>query len=125
MEIAYQRHINAHPVQLLTHKRHSLRSLGRIHGHAHHLGAGQREFFHLNRCADDINRVGIGHGLHPDRGIPAHRDHTGVPDDARLPRLPGPGIGRFNWYRAVHYFTSKRATLSLVDAVKSKFTPRI
>ena len=44
-----------------------------------------RQFLDLDRGADDVDRVGVGHRLHAHRRIAADRDHTARP----RPRAPG------------------------------------
>ena len=49
-----------------------------------------RQFLDLDRGADRVDRVGVGHRLHAHRRVAADRDHARAPDDARLARAPRP-----------------------------------
>ena len=85
VEVADQRHVDAHAVELLADVGHLRRGLGRVDGDAHHLGAGDRQFLDLDRGADGVHRVGVGHRLD------AHRRVAADGDDARAPDHAAPG----------------------------------
>jgi len=79
VEIADERHVDAHAIELLADVRHLRRGLGRVHGDADHLRAGNRELLHLDRRADRIDRVGVGHRLDAHRRVAADGDHARAP----------------------------------------------
>jgi len=60
--------------------------LGCIDRDAHHLRAGDRQLLDLDRGADRIDGVGVGHGLHAHRRVAADGDHARAPAHARLAR---------------------------------------
>ena len=62
------------------------RRLGRVDRDAHHLGAGERQLLDLDRGADGVDRVGVGHRLHAHRRVAADRDDARAPAHARLAR---------------------------------------
>ena len=86
VEVADQRNVDAHAVELLPDMRHCLRCLWRVDGDAHQFGAGQCQLLDLDRSADDIGSVGIGHRLHAHRRIATDRHHALAPDYPRLAR---------------------------------------
>ena len=73
VEVADDRHVDAHLEQPLLDVRHRRRRLVAVDGDAHDLGAGARERRHLPRGSLDVGGVGIGHRLHDDRRAAA--DH--------------------------------------------------
>jgi hypothetical protein len=74
MEIADQRHVDIHPVELFADIRHGSGRFWPVHGQAHQFGTGAGQFLDLDRGADRIGRIGIGHRLHHDRRIAADHD---------------------------------------------------
>ena len=52
---------------------------------AHQLGAGAGQFAHLPDRGGDVGRVGVGHRLHHDRGITAHKDTGDVHSQGGMP----------------------------------------
>ena len=84
VEVADQRHVDAHAVELLADVGHGRRSVGRVDGDAHHLRAGKRQFLDLDRGADGVHRVGVCHRLHPHRRSATDGDHARPPAHQRL-----------------------------------------
>ena len=68
VEVAHQRRVHTHFVELLTNIRHCRRRFGRVDRDAHQLRARLCKGFDLQRRTERIRRVGIGHGLH-DHGM--------------------------------------------------------
>ena len=54
VEVADQRHVDAHAVELLADVRHGLRRLGRVDGDAHQLRTGDRELLDLDGGLDHV-----------------------------------------------------------------------
>ena len=113
------------------------RRLGRVDGDAHQLRAGDRQLLDLDRGADRVDGVGVGHRLHAHRRVAADRDHARAPAHARLARAarrrarPARSNGssrvtgrRASIVRASVYFSSRRATLSRVYGASSTGWPR-
>jgi hypothetical protein len=96
VEVADQRHVDAHAVELLADVGHLGRGLGRVDRDAHHLGARDGQFLDLDRGADGIDRVGVGHRLHAHGCVAAHRDGARAPDHAGLARAARLGRCRFD-----------------------------
>ena len=96
MEVAHQRHVDAHAVELIADVRHGGGRLRRIDGDAHEFGAGHRQLLDLDGRLDRIDRVGVGHRLHPHRRIAANRDQTRAPAHLCLQIAAHEGHGRFN-----------------------------
>ncbi len=96
VEVANQWDIYSHSIKLLPNVRHRFCGLRRIDGEAHHFRACQCQLLHLNRCANDINSVGIGHGLNTHRRIATDRNHPSAPDHGRLAGAPRFGCRRIN-----------------------------
>ncbi|MDT4827212.1 hypothetical protein FQZ97_605520 [compost metagenome] len=97
VEIAHQRHVHAHPVELFADGRDFTGRLGRVHRDPHELGAGLGQLLDLYRRGDGVRRVGVGHGLDHDRGIAAHRHDTVAPLHRHRTRGAahcGPHVGR-------------------------------
>jgi hypothetical protein len=78
MEVAHQRHVDAHPRQPVADMRHGLCRLVAVHRDAHDLGAGACQVGTLLRGRGDVRGIGVGHRLHDDGGIPADEDPTDV-----------------------------------------------
>ena len=74
MEIADDRHGDAHLRQPLLDMRHGGGGLVAVDGDAHQLGAGAGERGHLAGGPLHIGGIGIGHRLHDDGRTAAHRD---------------------------------------------------
>ncbi len=64
VEITDQRYIYAHLVQLLADRRHCCCRFRIIYRDAHQLGTSTRQVLDLDRGADGVGGIGIGHGLH-------------------------------------------------------------
>ncbi len=98
VEVTHQRHVDAHAIELIADRLDLGRGFGRVDGDPHHLAAGLRQFLHLNRGADRVGRVGVGHRLHHHRRVAAAADHAAAPANqhlARARRASGPvGAGR-------------------------------
>ena len=121
MKIADQRHVDAHAVELVAHMRHGFGGFGRVDRDTDHLGAGQGQFLDLNGGADDIHRIGVGHGLNAHRRVAAHGDHARAPNHASLRRAACQRGCTFDWKARLHgHFTSKRATLSRAIGARSR-----
>ncbi len=71
VEVADQRHIDFHAVELGADRRYGRCCFRRVHGDAHDLGAGTRQLLDLDRGADRIGGIGIGHRLDDDGCIAA------------------------------------------------------
>ena len=78
VEVADQRHVDAHLQQPLLDVRHGGGRLVAVDRDAHDLGAGARQRRDLARGAFDVGGVGIGHRLHDDRRAAADRDAADV-----------------------------------------------
>src|SRR5471032_703930 len=74
MEVADQRHVDVHLVELLADIRHGGRRLRTVDGQAHQLRTGARQLLDLDGGADGVGRVGVGHRLHHDRRVAADPD---------------------------------------------------
>ena len=74
MEVADDRHVDAHLEQPLLDVRYRRRRLVAVDGDAHEFGAGAGERRHLARGALDVGGVGVGHRLHDDRRAAADHD---------------------------------------------------
>jgi hypothetical protein len=72
VEVADQRDIDFHPVELFADGRHGGGRFRRVDGDAHDLGAGARQFLDLDRGADHVGGIGVRHRLHDDGGVAAH-----------------------------------------------------
>ena len=125
MEVAHQRDINAHTVELLTHVWHSLSRLGRVDGDANHLGARYGQLLDLNGSANRIDGVSVSHRLNAYRRVAAYSDDARAPHNFGLTGFTRLGLSDFNRIAYWHYFTSNRATLSLATAFTSNTLPRI
>ena len=100
VEIADQRHMHAHAVQLLADVRHGLRGLVVVDRDAHQLRTRQRQLLDLDRGTDGVRGVGVGHGLHAHRRTATHSDPVVAPgDDARTAQAH-PGCAQGNGLRA-------------------------
>ncbi len=73
MEVANQRNVDFHAIELLANRRNGFCGFRRVDGNAHQLGAGTRQITHLDSGTDGICRIGIGHRLHDYRRITAHQ----------------------------------------------------
>jgi hypothetical protein len=60
VEIAHQRHIHAHAVELLANGRHRCRRFGRIDGQPDYFGTGAGQVLDLDRCPDGVGGIGVG-----------------------------------------------------------------
>ena len=85
VEIAAQRHRDAHAIEMLPDRRHLARGLRRIDGDAHALGSRLSKLLDLDRRRDGVRGIGIGHGLHQYRRIAAHQHLVRAPPDRDLP----------------------------------------
>jgi len=86
VEVADQRHVDAHAVELLADVGHRGGGLWRVDRDADHLGAGDREFLDLDRGADRVDRVGVRHRLDAHGRTAADRDDARAPAHLRLAR---------------------------------------
>ena len=84
MEVADQRNAHAPGGEPVTDMRNAGRRFIAVDRDPHEFRAGLGELCDLQRGFFDIGRVGVGHGLHNDRGIAANRDATDLDGD-RLP----------------------------------------
>jgi hypothetical protein len=66
MEVAHDRHIDAHPAEAILDVRHRGGSLVAIDGDAHELGAGTGERRHLPGGSLHVGGIGVGHRLDDD-----------------------------------------------------------
>ena len=80
MKIADQGDIDAHFVQLVANVRHSLGGFWGVDRDPDHFGARDGQFLDLNGGANDVNGVGIGHGLNAHGCAPTHGDNTRAPN---------------------------------------------
>ncbi len=71
VEIADQRHADAHHVQALADARHGSRRFRRVDGNAHEFRSRARQLGDLFRGRGDIRCVGIRHRLHDDGRVAA------------------------------------------------------
>jgi hypothetical protein len=125
MEIADQGHMDTHAVQLLADVGHRPRRFVVVDRDAHQLRAGDGQFLDLNRGANGIGGIGVGHGLQAHRRVTTDRHVVVTPGHHTLARLARASAGQCDrfirqivqdprpvGYRHVHdHFTSKRATL--------------
>ena len=81
VEIADDRHVDAHLAEPVLDVRHGGRRLVAVDGDAHQLGAGARQRRHLAGGALHVGGVGIGHRLHDDRGAAADHDAADIHPD--------------------------------------------
>jgi hypothetical protein len=75
VEVADQRHLDAHPQQALTDARHGLGRLVAVDRDAHDLGTGAGEVGGLPCGRLHVGRVRVGHRLYDDRRAAAD-DHA-------------------------------------------------
>jgi hypothetical protein len=71
MEVAHDRHIDAHPAEAILDVRNRGGSLVAIDGDAHELGAGAGERRHLPGGSLHVGGIGVGHRLDDDRAAAA------------------------------------------------------
>ena len=97
VEVADQRHVDAHHVEPLADAWHRGRGFRRVHRDAHELGSCARELGDLLCGAFDVGRVGVRHRLHDDRRnaadlnvSDAHRDGSDAPQRAEPPTATAP-----------------------------------
>ena len=118
VEIADQRHSHTHALELLADPRHRRRRLVVIDGDAHQLGPGPGKLGDLDRGADMICGVGVGHGLHHDRRIRSYRDRP--TRTVRVFRRPcGCPLLTSSWLVGIDHSTLKRATVTLMCGTMS------
>ncbi len=67
MEVANDRHVDAHHIQPLANTRHGGSGRWRVYRNAYQFGAGAGQFGDLLGGACSILGIGIGHRLHHDR----------------------------------------------------------
>jgi hypothetical protein len=96
VEVADQRHVDSHAVELLADVGHRGRRFRRVDRDADELRAGDRQLLDLDRGADRIDRVGVGHRLDANRRVTADRDDARAPADARLARAARRRHGRLD-----------------------------
>ena len=114
MKVTNQGHINAHFVKLISDVGDGLCSLWCVDSDPHQFRTRQGQFFDLNGCSDDINGIGVGHGLNTNGRLPPHRDNALAPYNLRLKAAPlkrnrcrnGLGHGLRNDNRLHHFLTS-------------------
>ena len=88
VEVADERHVDAHLEQPLLDLRHRGRGLVAVHRDAHDFGSGLVQRRDLADRRVDVRRVGVGHRLHHDRRAAAHRHVPDLDRDAGA-SLPG------------------------------------
>jgi hypothetical protein len=86
MEIPDERHVDSRLIEPFPDVRHRRRGFRIVDRDAHELRAGPREIRHLPYGRRDIRRIGVRHGLHHDRRVPADGDLT----DLHRAALPAP-----------------------------------
>ena len=92
VEVADDRHVDAHPVEAFLDVRHGGCGLVAVDRDAHDLRAGARQRRHLGGGAGNIGGVRIGHRLHDDRGVAAD-GHAADIDRYGLAPVPGARLG--------------------------------
>ncbi len=92
VEVADDRHVDAHLEQLVLDVRHGRGGLVAVDRDAHDLGARTRQRRHLPHGAFDIGGVGVGHRLHHDRRAAADGHIADLDGDGLVPRR---GDGEF------------------------------
>ena len=120
MEIAHQRHRHAHAVQLLADIGYGLRRLGRVDRDTHHLRARERQFLHLDGCANGIDRVGVGHGLDAHRRAAANGDDVAAPGHPGLQTLARRAAVGVELCGVLHHCTLNLATLPVGEGSSTK-----
>ncbi|MNI35030.1 hypothetical protein D3C73_890410 [compost metagenome] len=140
VEVSNQRHIHAHAIKLFANGDHFAGRLGRVHRDPYQLGAGQRQFLDLDRRGDRVGGIGVGHGLHHDRGIAPNHDNAiapfhrhgaggathGGPDRGRR-RIVARQRGilhrwnRFTWWA---WAASRTAAIAAATSLARRHTPR-
>ena len=106
VEIADQRHIAVHPVEMLADVRHGGGGFRRIDGDAHQFRTGARQFGALHGGGQIVGGIGIGHRLDDDRGAAADLDMADQATarqalgDCTQRLTPGPGGRLRPWYAA-------------------------
>src|SRR5690606_37983339 len=88
VEVADQRDVDAHAVELFEQRRHRRGRLRGIHGDAHELGAGRCQRLDLDGGRDRIRSVRVGHRLYDHRRIAADDDATPTPANDRAAASP-------------------------------------
>src|SRR6185369_14250919 len=124
VEVADQRNVDSHPVELLADVGHLRGCLGRVDGDAHQFRSGHGQFLDLDRGAERVLGVGVGHGLHTHRRIATDGHDARTPHHAGLARAARPGRSELDGQAGLHYLTSKRATLSRETDCRSNGLPR-
>ena len=95
MEVADERHVDAHAIELLADRRHLARRFRRIDRDPHQFRTGLRQFLDLDGRADRVGGIGVGHRLHDDGRVAADPHHaTAVADQHRAGRMAGRGAVR-------------------------------
>ena len=79
VEIADQRHVDAHAVELLADLRHTGGGFRGIHRDPHQFGAGAGQFGTLHGRRHVVGGIGVGHRLDDDRGMSSD-DHSTDPN---------------------------------------------
>jgi hypothetical protein len=92
MKIADQRHRHAHAVELLTNRRHGRRRFRRVDRDTHQFRTGLRQFLDLDRRADRVRGVGVGHRLDAHGRIATDRDELSAPTNIDRVRLAPRGV---------------------------------
>ena len=85
VEVADDRHVDAHAQQPLLDVRHGGGGLVAVDGDAHDLRAGARQRRDLLRRRLHVGGVGVGHRLHDDRCAAADGDLADVDGDGLMP----------------------------------------
>src|SRR5690606_37364015 len=120
VEIADQRHDDAHLVQLLADHRNGGGGFRRIDRDTHHFRTGARQFLDLDRRADRIRRIGVRHRLHDDRRVAADTDFAlAGTHDRGAAATAGQWAGSDLLLLGHDYFTFRRATLLLLPDISS------
>ena len=115
VEVADDRHRDAHLEQPLLDVRHRRRRLVAVDGDAHDLGARARQRRHLPRGSLDVGGVGIGHRLHDDRRAAADRHAA---DIDRQPIGGGPAALLRSFWAPCPYMGSARRRVAVNRATQ-------
>ena len=117
VEVADDRHVDAHAQQPLLDVRHGGGGFVAVDGDAHHFRAGARQRRDLRTVACDIGGVGIGHRLHDDRCAAADGDIADLDGDGLMPSA------RAGKFASSPYLALCLAGLSVVPAQAGTHNP--
>ena len=104
VEIAHQRHVDVHLVELFADVGHGRSRFRAVHRQAHQFRTGTRQFLDLDRRADGVGRIRVRHRLHHHGGVAAHPDLALAMCDQHLAAVAAAGrAGADRCFRGSHH----------------------